>query len=364
MTAVLVIKTGALGDVLRTTSILPGLKSRFGDLRVTWLTSDAAQPLVARHRLVDHVLTCHPKDPASVEEAGDTLAQTRWDWLLSLDDEQPLCALAAGLDAAQLSGATLDPNGERTYTDDVEPWFGMGLLSKDGKAAADARKVANRRTHPEIFASMLGIEAGRPELPLPDSALASEQAFAKRHELFHDDLVIGLNTGAGGRWTSKGLPTERVVEYARALAIDALGRQVSFLVLGGPTERPRNDEIIRGIDALGGAARALDPGTDNDLPTFTAIVGLCDLLLTSDSLALHLGVAMDVPIVSFFAPTSAAEIELYGLGEKVASTAADYCSYRPDADNETITVERLVTASQRVLAANQHRRRRVPRPTR
>jgi heptosyltransferase-2 len=51
-----------------------------------------------------------------------------------------------------------------------------------------------------------------------------------------------------------------------------------------------------------------------------------------------------VRVVAFFAPTSAAEIELYGRGEKVQSTAPDACSYRPDADNATLTVERLAPA--------------------
>jgi hypothetical protein len=66
-------------------------------------------------------------------------------------------------------------------------------------------------------------------------------------------------------------------------------------------------------------------------------------------------------MVTFFAPTSAAEIDLFGLGEKVASTSADYCSYRAEVDRSTITVERLVAASLRVLAAHQGRRRLVAR---
>ena len=75
----------------------------------------------------------------------------------------------------------------------------------------------------------------------------------------------------------------------------------------------------------------------------------CDLVITSDSLCLHVAVARRTPVVAFFAPTSAAEIELYGLGQKVVSTASDACSYRPDADNSTITPERLATAAARVL---------------
>ncbi len=360
VTSVLLIKTGSLGDVLRTTSVLPGLKQRFPDLQLTWLVAPAAASLVERHRLVDRVITCDPGDAASMEAARADLPGIRWDWVLSLDDEGPLCALAASLDTARLSGATLDAAGQPTYTDDVEPWFGMGLLSKDGKEAADRRKRENRRSHPEIFASMLEVESGRPELSLSSEAHAAALAFASEFGLDDSTLVCGLNTGAGGRWRSKELPVERVASYAGALA-SAVGREVTFLVLGGPAERERNDAILSALAELDAPIRAVDAGTHHDLNTFAAIVGLTDLLLTSDSLALHIGLAMEVPMVTFFAPTSAAEIDLFGMGEKVSSTSPDYCSYRAEVDRSTITVERLVAASLRVLAAHQGRRRLIAR---
>ena len=67
-------------------------------------------------------------------------------------------------------------------------------------------------------------------------------------------------------------------------------------------------------------------------------------------LALHVAVARGVRCVALFVPTSAAEIELYGLGEKVESTAPDACSYRFDADNSTLTPELLCAAVLRQLA--------------
>lgn len=360
VTSVLMIKTGSLGDVLRTTSVLPGLKQRFPDLHLTWVVAPAAASLVERHRLVSRVVTCDPADAASVAAVQAELPGHRWDWVLSLDDEAPFCALAASLETERLSGATLDEDGQPTYTEDVEPWFGMGLLSKGGKEVADRRKRENQRSHADIFASMLGVESGRPELPLPAEARAAALGFATEFGLEDSTLVCGLNTGAGGRWRSKELPVEQVVAYARALD-ETADRQVTFLVLGGTAERERNDRILAGLAALDAPPRAIDAGTDHDLTTFAAIVGLSDLLLTSDSLALHLGLAMEVPTVSFFAPTSAPEIDLFGLGEKVASTAPDYCSYRRDVDRSTLTVERLLDASLRVLASHRERRRLIAR---
>lgn len=344
VTSILILKTGALGDVLRTTSILPGLHGRFPGARVEWLTAPAARQLVDGHPLVARTHLWRAVDAALAAE----LRGQRWDWVLSLDDEEPLCRLASGLDAATLSGAHIDPTGERAYTDDVAPWFDMGLLSRLGKAEADRLKIANERSHPAIYADMFGVAMGRPELPVPSSAIASTEARLPKETLAQRSRWIGLNTGAGGRWTSKQLPEERTLELAQRLHTAANG-DVGFVVLGGPDEAPRNARLVGALAGEGLAV--IDAGTDNSLLEFAAIVDRLDLLVTSDSLALHIAIARSVPIVSFFSPTSAAEIELYGLGEAVRSTAPDYCSYRPDADNATVTAERLAAAVGRVLGS-------------
>jgi heptosyltransferase-2 len=66
---------------------------------------------------------------------------------------------------------------------------------------------------------------------------------------------------------------------------------------------------------------------------------------------MHLAVSQRIPTIAFFAPTSAAEIDSFGLVLKIASTSPDYCSYRPMADNSTITAERIIQAV-RMYASN------------
>ncbi len=347
---VLILKTAALGDVLRTTSVLPGLAATLPNLAVTWVTAPGAVDLVRLHPLVREVVPFDVRDPSALERALARLGSVRWTRVLSLDDEEPLCALATRVACESLSGAHLTAEGRRAYTADVAPWFDMGLLSVHGKAAADRLKIENRRSHPEIYASMLGIPMGRPELHLTEAARSAAHAFARRHDLARRGPVIGLNTGAGGRWVSKQLPVERTVELARRLAAD-LGPRAVFLVLGGAPEAERNRAIAAGIAAAGLASQVVDAGADHGLLEFAAIVALSDVLVTSDSLALHVAVALGTRVVAFFAPTSAAEIELYGLGDKIVSTAADYCSYRPDADNESLTPERIAAAVVRQLPA-------------
>ena len=350
MSELLIVKTGALGDVLRTTSILPGLHRRYPGARVCWVTAPAAVDLVRTHPLVERVEPVDPGRAGDVAELAARLGAGSWERVLSFDDEEPLCRLAAACGSpadGTLSGAYWD--GERrAYTPDVAPWFDMGLLSVHGKQEADRRKLANRESHPAIYAAMLGIEMGEPELALPDSARAAAAGFAERHGLHANGPLVGFNTGAGGRWESKKLPVDRAVALGRLLNAE-LGGRLSVLVLGGPDEAERNRAILDGLTAGPEPVRAVDAGTDNALLDFAALVDALALLVTSDSLALHVAVARRVPVVAFFAPTSAAEIELYGRGEKVASTAPDYCSYRADADDSTLTPERLAEAVLRHL---------------
>ena len=354
MTRIAILKTGALGDVLRTTSILPGLARRYSDPEVTWLTAHAAVDLVERHPQVSHVEPVDPKNTDAIEAVGERMDARPFERVLSFDDEEPLCALATRLargdeTGAVLSGAYVDGEGSLRYTPDVAPWFDMGLLSTHGKEEADRRKIANQDSHPSIYARMLGIKMGEPELPLPDEALGFAAEFVQRTGLATRGHVIGLNTGAGGRWESKRLPVERVAELVHRVHADCDGR-VGFLLLGGPEEADRNRRILDAVGATeSDRPHLVDGGTANPIPAFAGLVDRCDVLITSDSLAMHVAIARRVPVVAFFAPTSAAEIELYGRGEKVVSSAPDYCSYRKDADNSTITAELLAASVVRTL---------------
>ena len=348
MSEILIIKTAALGDVLRTTSILPGLAARHEGARILWITAPAAVDLIATHPLLTGVIALDTKSPVEVNKAIDALSERPFERVISLDDERPLCCLASSLNTDSLHGAYSRVNGTLAYTSDTAPWFDMGLLSVHGKARADELKIENTLSQPAIYAAMLGIERSQPALHVPKYSLARARAFAVQHKLDTGVPTIGLNTGAGGRWLSKQLPVERTIALARLLTRELQG-DVRFLVLGGESEGPRNAAILAGI-----GPSAIDGGTKNSLFDFAALVELCNVLVTSDSLALHMAIARNVRSVSFYAPTSAAEIELYDLGEKVVSTASDYCSYKPDADNASITPERLAAAVLRQVKLASH----------
>jgi hypothetical protein len=84
---VLIIKLGALGDVVRTACLLPALAAWHEPPYVTWLTSRAALPLVERMPGVHRALAFTPETLLHLDVE-------HFDLVLSHDKEPAPCALA------------------------------------------------------------------------------------------------------------------------------------------------------------------------------------------------------------------------------------------------------------------------------
>ena len=84
---------------------------------------------------------------------------------------------------------------------------------------------------------------------------------------------------------------------------------VGLVLLGGPEEEELNAEIIAKVGPA-----VVDAGCRNPLMRFAGIINGLDVLLTSDSLAMHIGVALEKPTVVLVGPTSPWELDVFGKG--------------------------------------------------
>lgn len=317
---ILVIKLGAFGDVIRTTSILPGLKSKYSGCEIHWVTKGSASELLKNNNLINKIFL--------IDDIKKILS-FKYDLAISLDDEHEACelaSLASKGNCKKIIGAYID-NGKRAYSDDSSLWFDMGLISKLGKKKADELKAKNKKTYQEIIYKILGLQYKRQEpiLSLSEEEITFGKRFAQKNGIRETEHVVGINTGAGGRWHDKKLSAEKTAEL-----IDKINAQVKnakLILFGGPEERERNNKIMELS-----RAKIIDAGCSNSLIEFASLVNLCSILVTSDSLALHIGVALKKKIVAFFCPTPSAEIELYGRGIKIISKSGCLCCYKPKCD--------------------------------
>ena len=266
----LIIKLGALGDVLRTTPLLRALPSD-----VTWVAGKEALPLLPRRRLAS-VLS---------REAAAGLAGARFDLVLCLEEDRRAAALASSVEAGRIIGTCLAPDGRLCYTADAAPWFDMSLISRMGKARADRRKLANTRTYQEHLFAMLGRRFSGEEYLLGPAA--SPRARSSR------PLRVGLDGRASPRWPMKRWRGYRAL--ARRLEQDGL--RVAFF-----RQRARLTDFVRDVAA-------------------------CDLVVCGDTLTMHLALALRIPTVALFICTSPAEIHGYGRLSKVVSPLWKECAY-------------------------------------
>lgn len=335
MMNILIIKLGAIGDVLRTTSVAPALKEKYPGAKIDWVTKENAFDLIKNNPHIDNIF--------SIEKYEKL--QKKYGLVVNFDDEESACKLATEVQKNKLVGAYIQ-DGQRTYTDDAAEWFDMGLISKFGKKKADELKAANKRTYHEIHFTILDLKDDKKhqtELFLDKENLDFAHNFASQNNIAKDDLIVGINTGAGGRWQDKKLSIEET-----ASLIDKLNNGVNakLLLFGGPVEKERNqkikDSISQKSEISGNLENSknfqsnteiIDTGCDNSLMEFASLINLCDILITSDSLAMHIGIALKKKIVVFFYPTSEAEIELYDRGIKIIGKGNSYCSYQTKCDN-------------------------------
>ena len=322
---ILIIKIGALGDVLRTTCILPGLKNKFPDAVIHWITAPGAEPLLSYNPLIDHVIL--------QKEATDNnrTVLPDYDLVINLDDDQWACDLSVTIEARNFVGA-YSRLGEIEYTPDSADWFDMSLVSRFGKRQADRLKKRNRRTYPEILFSILGIKDACSSLIIPEQYRDRAKFFSRDHFVLNHP-VIGLSTGAGRRWRFKQLSEKKT-----ALLAEYSSKTFSpnILLLGGQAEKERN----RTIEDLARCS-VINSGNDHCLLAFSALVELCDLVVTSDSLTLHIATALKIPAVTFFGPTSAHEIDLFGQGEKIIPDIPCICCYLTDCDIRPTCMDKI-----------------------
>jgi heptosyltransferase-2 len=326
---VLIVKLAAMGDVLRTTSLLPAIHRRWPGSHVTWVTSPASLPLLQRNPAIDRVLAFSGNLPLELQTE-------RFDVVLNPDAALDSCALAHAARARTRVGFAFDRRGAPVpLTPGAEAWYAMGL--------SDTLKRDNRRTYQDLMADVLEVDWQRepPSLHLDEQHLQRGRDLRAANPPGSGGSVVGLNTGAGGRWKYKRWTEDGYVELVRALGNE--GHRV--FLLGGPEELERNARLV---EASEGAA--VDTGCDNSIPEFAGIVDTCDAVVTGDTLAMHVAIARNVPTIVLFGPTSLHEIDVFERGDRIAAEGKPcLCCYLPDCDVRPTCMDEIST--ERVLSA-------------
>lgn len=316
---ILIIKLDAIGDVLRTTSILPPIKEKFGKSHITWCTRANAKELFNGNSYVDEIICIE-------EDAFFRLKAETFNLVINLDTSKLSSSIAAMANGKEKIGFILNKKGYvEAMSETAAHWLEM--------SAFDDVKRANKKTYQKLMYEILNLDSDvvPPILEIRNDVREKINIRANSWQYDKKKFTIGLNTGVGEKWPSKGLPLKKWKEFIQQLKEE----DVNLLLLGGSEESEIINELRREFDFL------IDTGCNNSLLEFAAIVDLCDLIITADTLALHIATALKKKIVALFGPTSASEIELFGKGIKLASPDNCKCFYSKYCNEEISCMEKI-----------------------
>ena len=340
-TRILVIKLDAIGDVARTTPILQPLREKYDPCHVTWLVHPQAKEMLRGNSLIDVVA------PYAAESL-EALRVQRFDLVLSLDKTPRAAAVAAWADAPEKLGFGLSPFGT-VYPLNRESEYAFQLGLDD-----DLKFKRNRKTYQEIVFDCIklpwnreeyAVEIGEGERRYADEMLA-------RLGIGPRETVVGLNLGGGSAFAHKMWDAPSAMGFLKRLHEEV---RCEALLFGAKRERETMEEIVR--DNL---PRVHGAGTANTIRQFQALLGRCSVVVTGDSLGMHLAIAEKRPVVVLFGPTCAQEIELYGRGEAIVSPESCAPCYRAKCDRkptcmEAIDPAKVVAAVKRWIGKNEKR---------
>jgi heptosyltransferase-2 len=321
---ILIIKLSALGDVVRTTSILKPLKNKYKNSKIIWLTEDDACDILKNNPYVSEII---PYSKAF------ELYNSNFDILINLDLDLHALRITKNIFAEEKYGFYLDEKENIICSNKAaEEWFDL--------SHNDVLKKRNKKTYQKYIMEILGFKNLNPlDYPIIINLTNEEKKFAKNFAkkffISKNDFVAGINLGGGDKWKKKEYPVEQTAELIKLIVnsfpqiagfIVHSKRDIKVLLFGGKKEEERNKKIV----SLVNNPKLIDTGCNNTLREFFSLIDLCDILITSDTLALHIALALKKKVVALFGPTSPNEIEMYGLGEKIVSPKKCVVCYKRD----------------------------------
>jgi heptosyltransferase I len=341
----LVVRLGAMGDVIHTLTAVSSLCAAFPHTKIGWIIEDRWSELVC----AGGAPLSGPRSPQRpVVDFVHIVDTKRW--------RKSLLSRQTRREARQAIREVRDQHYE------IAADF-QGALKSAAFARMSKASVIFGFTHPrewparvfyqcpvetsgvhviEQYHSLAEAVAGK---PLPQSAPIfprdenAETSIAKKLSGLSKNLVI-INPGAG--WGAKQWPAERYGEVARALSLSGLFPLINF----GPNEHKLAYEVQTASD---GVAQPISCS----ISELIALTRQARLFIGGDTGPLHLAAALQIPVVAIFGPTDPARNGPYGTKAIVVRNPASRTSLShtraPDRGLLAISADQVVSAAHELL---------------
>jgi len=322
---IIIVKLDAVGDVLRTTSILPSLKEKFTDSSVTWITKEKSFDVLKDNELIDEIYF----DTDDLEH----IYNDDFDIAINLDSGTDSCSIMTRFNAKERFGYHLINRKPYPVNKLAAEWYLMGI--------DDNAKKKNTKTYHKIIHEICHIKytGSRPQLYVTQSKIKRATELNTKYSLGKYDEFILINLGGGNRWQYKKWVKEGYISLINAII--ETKPETGVGIIAGGEDRDFYDEIATSVND---SNRLIKLGCDNTTDDFICYIYLSDKIFSSDSLAMHIATALDKYTVVITGPTSFSELDVFGKGAIIHSNKVDcLCCYLNRCD-KTVTCMNTVDA--------------------
>lgn len=290
-----IIKLGALGDVVRTLSILPAIKEKYPSSKISWITKSNAIELFNGNPYISKAISFSNQ------------INEKFDILYNFDIDKEATSLAIRIPAEKKLGF---------YSEGEYPLaFNPGAEYYLNTIFDDNLKRENKKTYQEMMfqAADLKYKKQPSQIFLSEKNVSYADKFLKENNL-SNSKIIGMHIGASSRWPSKVWHEDNLKDFIRL----AKENNYEIILFGGPNEIEKHKLIS---DSL--AKEGIKIYRNNPLSSpleFSALLNRCQAIICADSFAMHISIALKKPTIGLFFCTSPDEVEGYGVLKKIVSS--------------------------------------------
>lgn len=293
--SVLVVRLGAMGDVIHTLAAVTALRSALPKLRIGWVVeerwlellcakdSPRSGSLSAQRPVADFIHVVDTKRWRKSLFSNETRRRIRDVWHEVRDQNYEIVADFQG---ALKSAIIARFSGAKIVTGFAHPReVPAHFLYKQFVETTDLHVVDQYRRIAEYVAGR-SLPNCAPSLPRDEEA---ETRIAAKLTAIGNDFVL-INPGAG--WGAKQWPADRYGEVALSLASQGLVPIINF----GPGEQ---ELALTVQETSGGVAQPISCS----IAELIALTRRAKLFIGGDTGPLHLAAALQIPVVAIFGPT-------------------------------------------------------------
>jgi heptosyltransferase I len=277
---ILIVRLGALGDIVHTIPAAAALRAAMPDARIDWIVDARQRAIVDLVPVLDRVVTLQARTLRAWTDAVRELRTIAYDAALDFQGLMKSAMLARASGARRVAGFSIWHLREKT----ARPFYSETDEAPEAEDSDEHVIQKNLR-----LLRVVGVASTQVEFPI---ARVESAAYGDVARAFGGQPFALINPSAA--WPNKRWPAGRFGEIAAFLR-DV--RRMRSVVLWGPGEEALAREVVA---ASAGAAVAAPPTGVADLLELSRRAAL---IVSGDTGPLHLAAAVGTPSVAIMGPT-------------------------------------------------------------